>query len=130
VNEADGFATRREAIQSRLADAYREIDRLIVTVSSAVLALSVAFLQWVQLPEALPLAIICWVSLLIAILLVLLSLQIEVEDKRNRIAQLNVGSWDKGGQIDLVLDWTNRIAMFAFANGLIMLTAFLITNAI
>jgi hypothetical protein len=112
--------TRRAALQGRLADAYREADKLIVTVSSGVLALSVAFLGSVDAPSEVWLLRSAWIALLVAVVCVLCSLLMEQADKRRRIKQLDKGLDETDGKTD---GFTNALNIAGFASFLIGLSA-------
>lgn len=124
----ESIRERKALLESRLSDAYREVDHLIITVSSAVLAFSVAFIRPNGNAMCSVIIIMSWISLIIAIAAVLTSLQLEVSDKRNRILQLRNGAWDKGGLIDAAIGITNGAAKIAFGLGLLFLTVYLVTN--
>lgn len=112
--------SRRDTLQGRLSDAYREADKLVVTVSSGVLALSVAFLGSVDAPSEIWLIRSAWVALLIAVTCVLGSLLMEQADKRRRIKQIDKGEDETDGTTD---DFTNILNLGGFISFLVGLTA-------
>lgn len=120
--------TRREALQGRLADAYREADKLIVTVSSGVLALSVAFLGSVDAPSEIWLLRSAWIALLVAVACVLGSLLMEQADKRRRIKQLDKGRDETDGKTDGFTNVLNIAGFTSFLIGLTALAWFLCAN--
>lgn len=120
--------TRRDALQGRLADAYREADKLIVTVSSGVLALSVAFLGSVDAPSEIWLLRSAWIGLLVAVACVLGSLLMEQADKRRRIKQLDKGRDETDGRTDVLTNILNIAGFASFLLGLTALAWFLCAN--
>ncbi len=126
---------QRKWLEAGLSAAYRESDKLVVNVSSAVLALSVAFIGQVKDPQN-TLAIKCsWLLLLTAIAFVLLSLIFEQRERESRISKIDQGieAGDEGfrdeagawGKVVFVL---NLLGMATFFLGLALLACFLISN--
>jgi hypothetical protein len=120
--------SRRNTLQNRLADAYREADKLIVTVSSGVLALSVAFLGRVDKPAEIWLLRFAWIALLVAVAFVLCSILMEQADKRRRIQQLDNDEDETNGKTDAFTNLLNIGGFTSFLLGLIALAAFLCVN--
>ena len=120
--------SRRNTLQNRLADAYREADKLIVTVSSGVLALSVAFLGRSEKPVEIWLLRLAWIALLVAVGFVLGSILMEQADKRRRIQQLDNDEDETNGKTDTFTNLLNIGGFTTFLLGLIALAAFLCVN--
>jgi hypothetical protein len=120
--------SRRDSLQARLADAYREADKLIVTVSSGVLALSVAFLGRVDKPAEIWLLRFAWIALPVAVAFVLCSILMEQADKRRRIQQLDNDEDETPGKTDAFTNLLNIGGFTSFLLGLIALAAFLCVN--
>lgn len=125
VEQEDPFVT---ALRGRLDTAYREADRILVTVSSGVLALSVAFVNNTERPmSALGLIQSAWALFLGTIAAVLVSLFVEQRDKVDRIVadgfatkrSKAFGRWQA---------WLNGVALWAFLAGSVCLFLFLISN--
>lgn len=119
---------RRDRLQASLGDAYREADKLIVTVSSGVLALSVAFLGRLDKPNDLWVLRSSWFALVAAVVCVLGSLIFEQADKRRRIKQLDDNKPETDGKTDGFINFLNILGVCAFVLGLIGLAAFLFFN--
>lgn len=115
-----------DGLRNRLDAAYREADRILVSVSSGVLALSVplASTNEISMP-ALWTIRLGWLFFLATILLVFRSLRLEQIEKTERIKA-------NGETSDLIeylygkLDILNKTAIWSFALGLIMLMIFLL----
>lgn len=112
----------------RLTDAYREADKLIVTVSSGVLALSVAFFDRSNLSNNIEALRVAWIVLPLTVLIVLASLLLEQKDRRRRIKQLDSGKMDSDGCLDDVLHVMNVSGVTLFIVGLGSLSWFLLSN--
>lgn len=119
---------RRNVLLNRLTDAYREADKLIVTVSSGVLALSVAFFDRTNLPKNIDALRVAWVVLPLTVLLVLVSLLCEQQDRRRRIKELDNGKMDTDGCMDTLLHVLNVSGVILFIVGLVALSWFLLGN--
>lgn len=121
---------RRDVLLNRLTDAYREADKLIITVSSGVLALSVAFFNRTNLPKSIEALRLAWVVLPLTVLIVLVSLLLEQRDRRRRITELDNGKMDTDGCLDGVLHFLNVAAVVLFMIGLGALSWFLVGNTL
>ena len=122
--------TRRDTLQGRLTDAYREADKLIVTVSSGVLALSVAFLGRVDKPSETWALRAAWIALLVAVASVLGSILLEQSDKRRRIKRIDKGKNETDGITDSFINLLNISGFTSFFLGLSGLAFFLCANTI
>lgn len=120
---------RRENLQTRLTESYREVDRLIVSVGSGALAISVAFLSQDSNPLAMGALKLSWVAMFIAVLSVLLSLLFEQADKRQRIKQIDSGQNETDGHLDILIVGLNALGVLAFIGGLFSIAFFLLVNA-
>lgn len=120
---------RRENLQTRLTESYREVDRVIVSVGSGILAISVAFLNQDSNPLAMWALKISWVAMLIAVLSVLLSLLFEQADKRRRIKQIDSNQNETDGYRDTLIVGLNAVGVLAFIGGLLAIAFFLLENA-
>lgn len=120
---------RRENLQTRLTESYREVDRLIVSVGSGTLAISVAFLNLDSNPLATWALKLSWVTMFIAVLSVLLSLLFEQADKRRRIKQIDSSQNETDSYLDTLLVGLNAAGVLAFIGGLFSIAFFLLVNA-
>ncbi len=112
-------------VRSRLADSYREVDRIIVNVSSGVLALSIPLASRESLTHFAVLTIrSVWVLLLMSTLLVLSSLLAEQHDKHDRLSSDGYPS-HKNLKTKKLLGFLNLSALISFAAGQILLLIFL-----
>lgn len=126
---------QRRWLETGLLEAYREADKLIVTVSSAVLALSVAFVGQVKNPENTQAITCSWSLFLAAITMVLLSLVLEQREREARIAKIDkailANAFDHR---DLRLGWgiltgiLNILGVAAFILAFVQLVSFLSAN--
>jgi hypothetical protein len=125
VEHEDPFVT---SLRGRLDTAYREADRILVTVSSGVLALSVAFVSNSTMPMcALQLIQYAWGLFIMTIIAVLVSLFVEQRDKVDLIKAGGreakrtkiFGRWQA---------WLNGLALATFLLGCVSLFLFLISN--
>lgn len=121
---------RRRFIETGLSAAYREADKLIVSVSSAVLALSVAFIGQVEEPAQSWAIKWSWFLLLAAIITVLASLVVEQQDKRSRIKHIDKGERDGYGPLDTAVNVLNIFGIGLFVVGLGFLCWFLTSNTL
>lgn len=121
---------RRDTLQGRLTDAYREADKLIVTVSSGVLALSVAFLGRVDKPSETWALRAAWIALLVAVASVLGSILLEQTDKHRRIKRIDKGKNETDGITDSFINLLNIAGFTSFFLGLSGLALFLCANTI
>jgi hypothetical protein len=119
---------RRETLQARLTDAYREADKLIVTVSSGVLGLSVAFLGKVNEPGQAWVLQAGWIALGLAVVFVFVSLLMEQADRRRRIIQIDSRLDETDGLTDSLMNAMNVAGVVSFLVGLGSLVAFLCSN--
>ena len=94
---------RRNQLEGWLASGYREADKIIVTVSSGVLAFSAAFVRDIGKLKQNASVSLAFALLVAAIGCVLLSIIIEQRDMRSRINMINAGK-DEGGYT-----WRNRM---------------------
>lgn len=128
---------QRRSLETGLLDAYREADKLIVTVSSAVLALSVAFVGQVKEPVN-TVAITCsWSLFLASIAMVLVSLVLEQRERLARIAKIDKAiSANRLDHQDLRLRWgkwagaLNIVGVVSFILAFAQLASFLSANLI
>ncbi len=119
---------RREFLEQGLSTAYRETDKLVVSVASAVLALSIAFLGRVHKPHESWTLRFGWVLLILSIAAVLVSLLFERADKRRRIKQYYDKKPETSGHADTFAAVLNAVGVLAFLLGLASLAAFLCFN--
>ncbi len=124
------MSDRRRFIETGLSTAYREADKLIVSVSSAVLALSVAFVGQVEEPAQSWAIKWSWFLLLAAIITVLASLVVEQQDKRSRIKHIDRGKRDGYGPLDTAVNVLNILGIGLFVVGLGFLCWFLTSNTL
>jgi hypothetical protein len=118
------------AVEAELTTSYRELDRLIVTVSSAVLGVSVPFAGTViqKSPFAL-VAAAAWFSYAVAVVAVMWSLRLEQRHK-NRILDLD-NLLDSGVKLlSKRLDRANKISARSFGMGTTLVAVFLLLTVI
>lgn len=123
---SDVSTISEEGLRDRLDGAYREADRILVSVSSGVLALSVSLVSNQHLSDlALWTIRFDWLLFLATILIVLRGLFVEQLDKKARL--------DAGGkttpEIDKMtgqLKTLNKVALWTFGIGMLTLFMFLI----
>ena len=122
--------TKAKAVEEELTVSYRELDKLIVTVSSAVLGLSVPFADKV-IPRS-PVAywaVAAWFGYAVAVIAVMASLRIEQKHK-NRI--LDTGNLtDTGVSVySKRLNRANATSAWSFAVGTAFVAVFLLATFI
>ncbi len=122
------MSSRREGLQGRLTDSYREVDRLIISVGSGVLAISVAFLESGSTPIESWAIKLSWGAMFIAVLSVLISLLFEQADKRRRINQIDADQEETDGCLDIFINAFNVIGIMTFIGGLLFLAYFRLAN--
>lgn len=118
------------AVEAELTTSYRELDRLIVTVSSAVLGVSVPFAGTViqKSPFAF-VAAAAWFSYAVAVVAVMWSLRLEQRHK-NRILDLD-NLVDSGVKLlSKRLDRANKISARSFGMGTTLVAVFLLLTVI
>lgn len=126
---------QRNWLESGLTTAYREADKLIVSVSSAVLALSVAFIGQIRNPENTQLMKFSWALFVGAIAAVLISLIFEQQERISRINRIDEAikrsafDFQDRRKIWGALSLTfNLASLAAFLSGLSALSLFLWSN--
>lgn len=125
-NEGEAPRIGEDGLRSRLDGAYREADRILVSVSSGVLALSVSLVSKENLCDLALWAIrIDWLLFLTTILIVLRGLYVEQLDKKARL--------DAGGKttpeikkMTEQLKNLNKAALWTFGVGMLTLFVFLL----
>lgn len=122
------LAERKVQMSHELHSAYREADKIIVTVSSGVLALSIALVTQAGLTRYAWVVELSWVLFLTAILLVLSSIFCEIQDKRRRITQLNAVAVDSSAWQDHMLKMLNILSATTFFSAVVCLVVFLCAN--
>lgn len=122
------LAERKAQMSHELHSAYREADKIIVTVSSGVLALSIALVTQAGLTRHAWVVKLSWVLFLTAILLVLSSIFCEIQDKRRRITQLNGVAVDSSAWQDHMLKMLNILSATTFVAAVVCLVVFLCAN--
>ncbi len=114
-----------DGLRTRLDGAYREADRILVSVSSGVLALSVPLVAKERLCElALWTIRIGWVLFLATILIVLYSLYVEQVEKKARLDGLGRVS-DEIKAMSARLVKLNKVGLWTFGSGMVLLLIFL-----
>lgn len=128
---------QRKWLEGGLAEAYREADKLIISVSSAVLAFSVAFVGQIAKPINTWQIHLSWSAFLIAIAVVLLSLVVEQRERRVRIKKIDKAIkkrksafHDVAGAWGTCIFLLNVAGIIAFFGGLLMLAFFLMSNLV
>lgn len=92
--------------------------------------MSVAFFDRENLPKSIEALRVAWVVLPLTVLIVLVSLLFEQQDRRRRIEQLDNGKMDTDGCIDGLLHVLNVTAVIFFITGLGALSWFLVSNTL
>lgn len=128
---------QRKWLESGLSSAYRESDKLVVSVSSAVLALSVAFVGQIKEPQNTLALKSAWVFFVVSIALVLISLVFEQRERESRILKIDKAIKkgkksfrDVGGSWGKAVFVVNISGIVAFFLGLVALSWFLISNLV
>lgn len=128
VNRVDDEAYFR--INNELTSSYRELDKLLVTVSSAVLGLSVPFASTVLAESQFALlAFFAWFAYAATVVAVMFSLRIEQSHKSMLLDTRNytdTGVKTHSGR----LDCANKISAWSFAAGTVLVAAFLLVTVI
>lgn len=131
----DYLLSQRKNLEQGLTTALRESDKLVVTISSAVLALSVGLVGQLREPFHSEFISFAWMSFLTSIGAVLLSLVIEQGERFVRISRIDK-ALKKGNEnfrdvatllAKLVLA-INVAGIITFLCGLIYLALFLVAN--
>lgn len=129
----DASEIRRGYLESTLTDSFREVDKLIISVSSAVLSLSVAFISDLRVLKFVLLLASGWILLILAILSVMLSLVIEQRVRRVEIEHFDqFRNFNSLGQHNLntCIQLLNRASYWLFAIGMVTQVIVLIANVI
>jgi VIT1/CCC1 family predicted Fe2+/Mn2+ transporter len=115
-------------LRSQLESAYREYDKLILSVSSGILAISAAFFHETVAPHLhVRLLITCWIALLVAIFTVAISLLIEQVLTRHLIRQ-NGEPDPTGDHLRTKILWLNAFSGISFVVGALFLVIYLCVN--
>lgn len=128
---------QRKWLEGGLSEAYREADKLIISVSSAVLAFSVAFVGQVERPANTWQIHLSWSAFLIAIAVVLLSLVVEQRERLVRIKKIDKAIkkgkstfQDEEGRWGTCVFVLNVVGIISFFCGLLMLALYLVSNLV
>ena len=119
---------RRERLENELAEAYREVDKILVTVASGVVAISVALIGNIKHPVETWSIRSSWILMFATVLSVLVSLRFEQADKLVRIAATYTGRDEVDGVLTKMIRYLNLTSIVTFITGLIGLGWFLWTN--
>lgn len=120
---------RRNQLESWLAEGQRESDKILVTVSSGLIAVSLPFLKQLDELTSKHLLIITWLLLLSTIGLVLVSLVFEKLEISARIKKIYIDQWEGGWSWrNRILSVTNVFAGVSFLSGLVCMVSFLMAN--
>jgi hypothetical protein len=123
--EEDRYLT---GLRSQLENSYREYDKLILSVSSGILAISAAFFRGTTEPHKhVWLLVACWICLLVAIFIVALSLLFEQILTRQLIRQNGVSGSASDNWRTTIL-WTNAFSGLSFVVGALLLVIYLCLN--
>lgn len=128
MSETQADETFLRDLRNRLDTAYREADKLLVSVSTGVLALSVAFVgsseDWLCFTQAIK---VSWGLFFATILFVLISLLVEQRDKQERIKS-NGFAHLSAKKLTCWLNWLNLSALATFGLACVALLIFLFMN--
>jgi hypothetical protein len=119
---------RRERLENELAEAYREVDKILVTVASGVVAISVALIGNVKHAVETWSIRSSWILMFATVLSVLISLRFEQADKRKRIAATYTGRDEVDGALTKAIRYLNLTSILTFIGGLLGLGWFLWMN--
>lgn len=119
---------RRERLEDELAQAYREADKILVSVASGVLALSVALVGNIKQPIDTWAIRLSWVFMFLTVVCVLASLVCERIDKRWRIENIYAGNREIDTPFTKVSIQLNRASIATFILGLAAIGWFLWVN--
>jgi hypothetical protein len=135
VTDSETLRSQREWLESGLAETYREVDKLIVGVSSAVLAFSVALVDRGHEQDDDWSIKASWVLLLLSIALVLFSLVMEQRERSMRMDKIDAAIMagdlthqDVSGPWAKAVATLNYLGLAAFFVGLVLLAVFLMTS--
>jgi hypothetical protein len=119
---------RRERLENELSDAYREVDKILVTVASGVVAVSVALIGNVKHPIDVWAIRASWMLMIGTVVAVLVSLLCEQVDKRRRIKKTYERRDEVDGLFTRGIKYLNVLSIVTFVLGLSSLGWFLWTN--
>lgn len=119
---------RRERLENELSDAYREVDKILVTVASGVVAVSVALIGNIKHPVDVWAVRASWVLMIGTVVAVLVSLLCEQADKRRRIAKTYQRRDEVDGPFTIAIKYLNVLGVVSFLLGLASLGWFLWVN--
>jgi hypothetical protein len=120
---------RRNQLEGWLAGGYREADKIIVSVSSGVLAFSAAFVRDIGNMKGHGAVSLAYLLLVLAIAIVVLSINVEHWDLSSRINKINSKKPEGGFTWR---NWTiavlNVLSSVTFLTGIICIAWFLMSN--
>ena len=119
---------RRERLENELSDAYREVDKILVTVASGVVAVSVALIGNIKNPVDVWAVRASWLLMIGTVVAVLVSLLCEQADKRRRIKKTYERRDEVDGPFTIAIKYLNVLGVVSFLLGLASLGWFLWLN--
>ena len=119
---------RRERLENELSDAYREVDKILVTVASGVVAVSVALIGNIKQPIDVWSVRASWMLMIGTVVVVLVSLLCEQADKRGRIKKTYERRDEVDGAFTIAIKYLNVVGVASFLLGLASLGWFLWAN--
>ena len=120
--------SRNERLEIELSNAYREVDKILITVASTVLAVSIALIGNIDEPAGIWTIRTSWILLFVTVISVVCSLLVEQKDKRKRIEHNFEGLMEASLLTDAAIKYLNLTSFISFLGGLLFLGCFLWIN--
>lgn len=119
---------RNERLEIELSNAYREVDKILITVASTVLAVTIALIGNIDEPAGIWTIRTSWILLFVTVISVVCSLLVEQKDKRKRIENNFEGLQEASLLTDATIKYLNFVSFISFLGGLLFLGCFLWMN--
>lgn len=119
---------RKQRLEDELSNAYREADKILVAVSSGVIAVSVALIGNIAEPVQTWSIRASWIFMIVTVLTVLLSLVTERADRIFRLDRLHRKKKEKENCYTALSRFLNNVSTSTFIFGLTALAWFLWAN--
>lgn len=121
-------SNRNERLEIELSNAYREVDKILITVASTVIAVSIALIGNIDEPAGIWTIRTSWILLFVTVISVVCSLLAEQKDKRKRIEKNYEGLQEASLLTDAAIKYLNLTSFISFISGLLFLGCFLWIN--
>lgn len=119
---------RRDRLEDELSAAYREVDKILVSVAAGVIAVSVAFVGNIPTPVDTWTIRTAWVLMIGTVLSVLVSLLCEQGDRRRRLDANHRRIAETDGTLTKAIKYLNWTSIATFIAGLAAMGWFLWVN--